>query len=163
MNAAGGPTFNELEFVMDNDQMASADTSAVAGKGRAPRRMILGGVVALVVIAGVLVVGTQVTGSRSGTVASAAVCKWGTTNAQTTWALPSSDVKYVRITWTGSDLGGYPNTKFTATFVSAFPFTVSMATPFSPNSMRNAKAEVQYGPNDANSTLTTMAKVTCAL
>ena len=51
---------------MDNDQMANADTSAVAGKGRAPRRMILGGVVALVVIAGVLVVGTQVTGSRAG-------------------------------------------------------------------------------------------------
>ena len=55
---------------MDNDQMANADTSTMAGKGRAPRRMILGGVVALVVIAGVLVVGTQVTGSRSGTVSS---------------------------------------------------------------------------------------------
>ena len=51
---------------MDNDQMANADTSAVAGKGRAPRQLLFGGVVALVVIAGVLVVGNQVTGSRAG-------------------------------------------------------------------------------------------------
>ena len=148
---------------MGSDQMANADTSTVAGKGRAPRQLLVGGAVALVVIGGLVVVGTQVTGSRSGTVASAAVCKWGTTNAQTTWALPSSDVKYVKITWTGSDMGGYANTRSSATFVSTYPLTVSMATPFSPNSMRNAKAEVQYGPNDASNNLTTMTKVTCAL
>jgi len=123
--------------------------------------MLIGAVIGLLVVAGVVAVGVQVTGSRSGTIVSAPVCKWGVTNAQTTWALPSADVKYVKITWTGSDRRGYANTRSSATYVSSFPFTVSMATPsvFSPSSMLNAFAEVQYGPRE--NSLTPLAKVGC--
>ena len=54
---------------MDSDQMAHSDVPEVTAKGRPARRMLIGGVVALLVIAGVAVVGAQVTGSRSGTYA----------------------------------------------------------------------------------------------
>jgi len=60
---------------MDNDQMANADTSAVAGEGRAPRQLLIGGVVALVVIGGVVAVGHQMEGSRSGAAGTTLTCK----------------------------------------------------------------------------------------
>jgi len=51
---------------MDSDQISHSDVPGATGKGRAVRRMLIGGVVALLAIAGVAIVGAQVTGSRSG-------------------------------------------------------------------------------------------------
>ena len=59
---------------MDSDQIAHSDIPRATGKGRSPRQLLIGGVVALLVIAGVAVVGAQATGSRSGSTYSGLTC-----------------------------------------------------------------------------------------
>jgi len=69
--------------VTDSDQIAHSDVPGATGKGRPVRRMFIGGVVALLAIAGVAVVGAQAAGSRSGSAYSGLTCsKTGTAYTQ---------------------------------------------------------------------------------
>jgi hypothetical protein len=160
MNATGGPTFNELEFVMDNDQMANADTSAVAGKGRPPRRLIFGGVVALVLIAGVLVVGNQVTGSRAGAsvtsngyTVTCASNKLGSSSASSpdkTLTTPTAGVGYVTYAWRLAN----GDINLVTSIYSSTNSTLTLATP-----PRSATVKATLKSNGTNSA-TTLATIT---
>ena len=146
---------------MVSDQMPQSDTSGVAGEGRATRRsrrMLIAGVAALVAIGGLVIVGTQVTGSRSGTVVPAAVCQQ---TGKTTWTIPSAEVKYVRITWTTS--GGESMSRAWPTVAAiTYPGRVEITTPTARDSFDGggyASAQVRYGPSSTS--LTTLPAVAC--
>jgi len=160
MNATGGPTFNELEFVMDNDQMANADTSAVAGKGRSSRRLLIGGVVALVLIGGVVAVGHQMEGSRAGASATSngytvtcAPNKSGSNSVSSpdkTVTTPTTGVGYVTYAWYLAD----DNINLVTSIYIASNSTLTLATP-----PRSAKVTATLKNNGTN-TATTLATIT---
>jgi hypothetical protein len=122
--------------------------------------MLIAGVAALVAIGGLVIVGTQVTGSRSGTVATAAVCQQ---TGKTTWTIPTAEVKYVRITWTTS--GGESMSRAWPTVAAiTYPGRVEITTPAARGSIDPSidgyvKAQVQYGPSSTS--LTTLPAVAC--